>query len=515
MTNASNYPIRYLTPHGGEADQPLHIHPAEVAVTEYPTGIIAVADPLFEEPYRIGDRSLIADPVVDDFVVAVWDYFGVHMSTRQLSRTELFETIPSLGRWNRMQHTLGAVAMTARFGGTPAQLAEMAVHDLGHRVGSHRFESLIENKMQDNDHENDLGGFLARSGFMAELRRRGLCNKQDELANGLRLQQLAHSENNPTGITNWPARTGYPETERLNYILTESAIWQTSPAEARQVLAAVQRDQASARGDQLVFGEADAAAAYAEAQLRCRTEHWVEPLTEVSEELAVALMRYVLSSGAPGMEPYDRYHPGDSLRTLEEDWQQALTALRHSDPGVQGMLTLIDSIVAWRRAIPADTHRKGYRQYGPLAPSWLTLFPSLNDRIYQPIRGVHRTGGQYVVIGMQSNKPRPVNPLVGVPGGQHTPLMELRPDLATEHAARSSWSDNPFDAVIDISHKNLRLTMAERQGIMRIVGPEVRAAWEQEVLQRPLMDELELTHRITAAGKRYRQLGAVPLAPGL
>jgi hypothetical protein len=51
----------------------------------------------------------------------------------------------------------------------------------------------------------------------------------------------------------------------------------------------------------------------------------------------------------------------------------------------------------------------------------------------------------------------------------------------------------------------------EQRGFMRAIGSITRQDW-QAVLRRPLMSQEELTRRITTAGQRSRQLGAVTLA---
>jgi hypothetical protein len=489
----------------------MQIHPAEMLVTEHPSGILEVNDPLFEEPYRIGDRSLIEDPVTDDFVCTVWDYYGIHMSTRQLHRTERDETYPGSGRWNRMHHTFGAVAITAHYGGTPQQLAEMAVHDLGHRIGSHRYEHVIDNRIADNDHEAGLPAFFRRSGFVDALVDRGLCDEAGVLKNGMALEELAHSEHNETGITNWPSKTGYPETERLNYILTEKAIWQSSPAEARHILQRVQRDPDSPYGDQLVFSDFDAAVAYTKAQMRCRTENWTEPVTQVSEELMVTMMRYALTLDTPEMESYSLYHPGDSLRALEEDWQTALVGQAHTNAGVRGIMKVFDKLTDWRRRNARDVPVEDYCKYGPLAPDWLTITRSLTAHSKQYVRGIQRPGGRYVVINVQPSKPRPTNPLVGAVGGPQDRLLSLDPDLKRYLEQKAFWCENSFDAVIDISSGKLGLSRIEQQGFMRAISGEARHAW-QAALKRPLMSQEVLTQRITEAGQRCRRLGAVSVA---
>src|SRR5690554_6278125 len=96
----------FVTPHGGGPESEFDLLPSEMKIVEQPNDVLEVHDPLFEYPYKIGDRSYFTHPTVDDFIRLNWLRHGIHASARHLSNPERHETKIGAGRWSSMQHEI-------------------------------------------------------------------------------------------------------------------------------------------------------------------------------------------------------------------------------------------------------------------------------------------------------------------------------------------------------------------------------------------------------------------------
>lgn len=507
----------WVTPHGGESGTEPELHPAEMRITELPTGVLVVDDPIHDQPYRIGDRSMITDAEADQYVQSVFKHLGLHFSTRQLSNTEAYSTKKGTGRWSRGQHMLSTAAATAMHGGTALEIMQMATHDIAHRLGSHRTDDLLTTRGLENAHDTALQQFFVRSGFLQSLRSRHRFGRtgSDPGQEGLSLDAIGDLSNLPQGHINWPGKTGYLEQERLQYLLQEAALWIFGPEKAREIRRHVHREPDSELGDHLVFDDADAAYALVQAQTRCYTEHWTDPLNDVIDEALMTADRGVMVSRAPQAAAERQFYPGDILYALEEDWQAVRNTVAEYDPFVAAMLKIAGKLAEQQR----DRHleyQTGFNRYaGPDGPRWVTLQgtilqPSDRDEQRVVLAPSRRQRRDTLVFEMKPGKARAIDPLVRVSVGGLRRISQLRPDIVQYREQQSQWCGMLFDAVVNLSDVSLGLTNAERRSIEP--GLErIHAEWPGALL-RPHMSDAEFALRVNDANRRYRQIGRLPVA---
>lgn len=485
-------------------------HPAEMLIAEQANGNLTVYDPLLENPYRFGDRSLVRDPIADDFVVAHWQYHGIHGSTRQLSNTEPFETKVGTGRWSRMQHMLSAAALAAHFDGTPEQIMFMAIHDTGHRLGSHRTDDLLDGRGHENAHDKSLATLFQRNGFMTHLIQTGLLDEQTmQFGNGVSYEAIVQGPQTRSFI-NQPSATGLLENERLQYILHEGSIWIESPSVYRQALQHVQRYPDSPEGDVLVFNDIDAAEVTAIAQTRCFSEHWSDAVNDIVDELLSSVGIRLLNDDRAGLM---QYSPADTMYILEEDWEHYYH--QGSNEGTQhfiaSMLKIINPLTALQRRAHAQFNSHHNRYNGPILPDWLSIIPTLDRTAGHRQRTTHHKHAQtrqnQLVLQMAPGKKRFINPLVKLPHRDFVRLENARPSIKAYREQQTQWTGSSYDAIIDLDHPALALTASDKQIISRVLNQQDTKI--SDMLQRPPMPTDAFTHQFQAAAARYRQLGLV------
>jgi len=388
----------------------------------------------------------------------------------------------------------------------------MAVHDDGHRIGSHKTDDMLIGRGKEDAHDEDLASFMMRSGFPERLMQAGLIDEHYSFIKleDLSLHDLMHRSEHENDMTNWPSKSGYLEVERLQYLLHEFGIWVYDMPTAREILSHVERDRDSPLGDHLVFTDQDASVATKKGQIRCQTEHWLEPMNEAVDEFSNTMWRYGLICGDPALARYAAYYPGDTLYTLEEDWQKALMNLGHRHEAfISGFNKICEKLCDLQRRAHAeiDGHHTTYER--PAVPDWL----SIHERM--PIRGDVRQGVSFKKIGdtallleIEQAKIRVSDPLVKLPGKGLQRVSQLRPDVEAFQERQGRWSGRAYSAEINLTHPRLGLTTAERKAMRKGLA-EIKAKWP-DALKRPKMSPEIFRQRIDQARTRYRKIGAVP-----
>lgn len=509
----------YVTPHGGEGDYAEALHEAEMRVIAIAPGVIEVNDVLHGKPYRFGDRSLVRDPVADDYVVASWEVLGHTSSVRQLTNTEKHETKQGTGRWSRAQHMLSAAALTALYGGTPVEIMQMATHDAAHRLGSHRTDDLLTKRGLENAHDDVLLDVMRRNGFLDALIVRGLCDENGVLKDqdGVSVETLYDLSCLPEGFINQPGKKCCLETERAQYIAQEGAIWIYGPTTMREALSHLYRIPDSAHGDHLVFDDVDAARTFEIAQVRCNTEHWADRCNDIIDELIMTADRSMFLSRHPELVDIVRYYPGDVLNGLEEDWQRWREELAEKEPFVSALLKVATTLAAQQRNAHAGFDDSKNRYTGPVLPDWVTIQESL---LAAPVRDEQKVvsghskklKGTSIVIEMMPGKVRSINPWVKLPGQDMRRIEDLDPSLAEFRETQSQWTGDCYDAVIDLDHPALGLTRAEKGSIKKGLA-RIQEEWPL-ALARPAMPDELYKQRLQKSAERYRDLGRLSVVLG-
>jgi hypothetical protein len=495
----------HITPDGsGRGVDPAQLfRPDEFHVVERPDGILEVHDPLFAEPYSFGDRSLVPDPVIDDLVLAACRHFDMQGSVRQLTNTEQWASQEGISRWSRIQHMLSAAAITAKFGGRADEVGAMAIHDVGHRVGSHNAEAMLDDRhaKKQNLHDQDMLGFLKRSGFTARLVKQGLLSENGILANGVPLARL--TETDAKTFINWPSGTKSLEVERLQYIEHEMTIWQHPAEVVRAMHGHIRREPQSEHGDHLVIDDIDAAYMLGTGQVDCYAGDWADPVKRLGDALSMVLFRHSLVSKYKGMEEFQKHSPADVLYTTEEKWQEGLTALRESDPAVSGLFkTLIKLHETRRRVFEARDGKEADAE--PVWPSWVQSFRSGRaDGILVRHSSGHQ--GPLIIAELGPTKKRQIDPWVQSPGERMKRLSKYRPDFLDYRERRTRWL-GAYDHVIALSSRRLGLTPQELKGLSADLGQRGRNKWQQ-ALRRPPMSPEQFAAYIQAGANDYRRRG--------
>lgn len=503
-------PLSYVTPYENSQHGEAVLHPAEMKIIEHADGVIEVHDPLFEAPYRFGDRSLVSDPTADEYVVATWRHHLVGMSTRQLSNTETFETKAGTGRWSRQQHMLSTAAMTALDHGTPLEIMQMVTHDAGHIVGSHQADDLLMARGHENAHDGRLLTLARRNSFIDRLLETGLIDAAGNFSNlDAHIDDVLDLSRTPNSHISWPGTTGCLEQERKQYLGHEGAIWGFGAATMREALTHLRRLPDTPHGDHLVFDDVDAAIIYSVSQIRCVSEHWEEPPNDIIDELLITAHRRMFTSHDPAMRDINRYHVADAMNVLEEDWLQLRQDLADRDPFMAVMLKLATRLAAQQRDVHAalDAYQNSYT--GPILPDWLTLQQSILPPEGCAQRIVHgrakNIAGNTIVLEMQPGKMRTLNPWVTVPGQDMRRLETVAPWLTGFRQERTRWCGKPYDALIDLDHPALAVTKVEKRALKRGLQ-RILAAWPA-VLERPDMPDDMLAEQVRQAGITYREIG--------
>ncbi|MDB5181848.1 MAG: hypothetical protein JWP13_611 [Candidatus Saccharibacteria bacterium] len=497
----------YRTPQGGD-----EVADHEIVVWELPHGLLEVDDPLFEESYRIGDQSTIPYKAAENIILQSWKHNALSLSTRQLTNTAEYATKPGTDRWSRMGHMISVAVLTARYGGSEAEVISAALHDSGHRLASHRTDDLLEGRGAENAHDRTLVTFLQRNGFFDRLQRRTLIDRNGQLTgdNGAFLYEvLAHDELAlPRSFTNQPSLTQSMEVERLQYIAQEAVIWIYEPSLVREALKHAIRAEHGEYGEHIVFDDAEAARIFMTAQVRCSTEHWNDPLNDVIDELLMTLdRRLFVAPKIPVVN--DQYFPGDVMYTTEETWQDYYQQQAEKDPFSSAILKIADALAKQQRSIHENYDRHdAYR--GPVYPSWVFNFSTLNSERAHTAQGVGKGRGNFLTVEMLPGKPRTINPWVEQPDGRWDRLYTIMPELQAYKEGLSQWcASGPYDIVINFDHPSLGLTAREKQSI----GPGVRMIKQKwpKVLERPLMPGGVLKDHIAQAAERARRDGRIKI----
>ena len=457
-------------------------------------GIIEVSDPLIS-PFRIGDRSTFRDPTVDDFICAYVGFFGVVGSIRQLACIEAYEVKEGAGRWSRLQHEVVTAAMTAEMGGTPLEVMQMAIHDTGHLIGSHRTEPWIP----EYDHEGAVGEIFRRSGFVKELKTRGIIDN----AGGMRglnvaVDDITNLADLPDGFIHRPKTTGDLEVEGVQYVLRESGIWALDPSEAREIYCNVIRIQDSPEGDRIAFASEEAARLFTRLQIRCRTESWNEPV-----HVAIAMMlglrdALVLTAG----EDEYRYSPSDHLYSPEELWEDGVTSISERDPAVSGLTKILKVLAGQQRIVHLEINDR--RPYdGPMLPKWMRMKSVDNSQ-----DAVSFSPSGELSIKMPSPKTRRVDPLVRTPKGL-VKISNIDSSIEEFRQRQSRFMAAPVEMVVDTSDSRLGLTKTERKAIETSLSA-IFGRWPDALKREPMPDS-DFEAQIRCANKAYRKLGRVCL----
>lgn len=360
----------FRTP-GGTASCAEH----EVVVWEIADNLLEVSDPLCEEPFRIGDGSLIKDPTAEAIAIENWRYNARSLSTRQLTDVRPFTTKLGTDRWSRMGHELSVAAMTTRFGGSPIEIVSATMHDEGHRVASHRTDDLLAGRGSENDHDKSLVGYFQRNGFLRHLQSKGLIDEKGIIpAYGVGLTSIIDRDEKtlPRSHTNQPSWTMSLEDERLQYIAEEACIWIYEPKLVREGLRHALRAEHPEHGDNIVFDDPEAARLFQIAQTRCSSEHWTEPLNNIIDELLMTVDRRLFTTiKRPHDETTTQYYPGDVMYTSEEDWEEKYKDLATRDAFAAAILKIAAALAKQQRAVHETLH--SYDSYrGPMYPSWMS-----------------------------------------------------------------------------------------------------------------------------------------------
>lgn len=490
---------------GGVADH-------EVVVWELPHGVLEVEDPLFEEPYRIGDGSIIPYKTAEDIILQSWKHNALALSTRQLTNTAEFTTKPGTDRWSRMGHELSVAALTAQKGGSEEEVIQASQHDKAHRLGSHRTDDLLEGRGAESSHDNNLVSFLQRNGFFARLQRKGIIDEDGRLANGTGrglVDIIAHDEHElPRSFTNQPGHTGSMEVERLQYIAQEAVIWLYEPALVREGLRHAVRAEHAEHGEHIVFDDAEAARLFMTAQVRCSTEHWNDPLNDVIDELLMTLDRRLFVAPKTPMTN-GQYFPGDVMYTTEETWLEYYRLQAEKDPFSSAILKIALKLAEQQRAIHENYDRDD-AYTGPVSPSWMYTFSTLDSGRAHTAQGVGKGRGNFLTIEMLPGKTRSIDPWVKQPTGRWERLTTLMPEMKEYKENQSQWcatTTGPFDVVISFDHPSLGLTPQEK----RSIAPGVRMIKQlwPKILERPLMPDDVLARHVAQAAARARKDGRI------
>lgn len=477
----------------------------EVVVWELAENLIEVRDPLCEQPYRIGDSSLITDPTAEAIVLANWRYNARNASTRQLTNTEPFTTKTGTDRWSRMGHELSVAAMTAGFGGSPTEIIEAAVHDEGHRVASHRTDDLLAGRGAENAHDKSLVTYFQRNGFMQYLESKGLVDQAGVVpAYGLKLVEIIEHDEQllPRSFVNQPGSTGSLEVERLQYIAEEACIWIYEPKLVREGLSHALRAEHPQYGEHIVFDDVEAARLFQVAQTRCLSEHWAEPLNDVVDELLMTIDRRVLTSTKLFKdEPTVQYYPGDVLYTSQEDWEAKYANLASHDAFTAGIIKIATGLARQQRAVHAGLQNdNSYR--GPMYPSWMSAQTLLH--VTNVDQGITARSKHYLLAEMRAGKNRSIDPWVVQANGDWQRLSTLVPETVTYRQKQTGWTTgDAYVGIIDYDHPALKLTPAERKALAPGLR-RIRENWPA-ALARPLMPNELLTEQVTLASLRTRQ----------
>jgi hypothetical protein len=495
--------ITYGVPNGTGTSS-WELSPGEIQVVERMDGVIEVHDPSFEQPFRFGDQSLIKDPVTDRVVVEIWNYYTYLMSARQVGVTERTALLAGSGRMSRMPHMLSCTALAVRFGCSPREILAMTAHDVGHRIKCHENDKVIQQAGPHTAHDFDVPGFLHRSGFVDRLRAKGLCDAQGMLANGVHINELGIGKDEPPSILSHRSQTYFPDLDRMGYNLMQQAVTPGGVAFARAHLADLVRIPDSPFGDQLVFQTSEHARDFSLGQIMRWIRGWASRENLTLGQLSQMMTRYVLTSNHPEAEPYQTHFPGDTLRGLEEDWQNTVQVIAYRDPAVSGLLKLIDRLVNFTRYYDAEI-RNGTLEYsGPRFPPDMTMY----EHPHKLSDTSPHVRGDYLVLWVPPGKRRLVNAVMNN-GGQLVRTHEAMPDLAALVKRHEAWAVGSFCVVTDLAHSRSGLSRIERAALRHMVGPEARARWQKALLREPMAQD-ELAAHIATQNERYRHIGALP-----
>ncbi len=508
----------FRTPRGAEPSaEPSQ--PYEMVVTEHQAAGKAtrldIADPLFDEPYTIGDSSII-EPAVEEVLLTYWQHNVRQMSTRQLSNTAPFTTKTGTDTWSRMQHELSTAVITARFGGSAQQVLEAGTHDAAHRKSSHLVDDLLGPRGKEDAHEG-VGEYLRSTGFAAKLKQQGILDEEERFVRlgGLPFSAMCGYQGKAPSFTNQSGRLGHMEAERLQYIGQEAAIWIYPLQLVREAMGHAVRDQHKEHGDHVVFDDVDAARLFTKAQIRCHTEHWNDPINDVIDELVMTLDRRLLTDWnhihTIG-EEYLRYYPGDVLHVAEEDHYAKYLALAEKDAFTSAILKIALKLAEQQRNVHA-AYEKDDDYQGPQLPAWLNLQEAyelgIESRESQMLHKV--SGSSQLVAEMLPGKHRYIDPFVLIQRGVWKRLSDVTPDVEQYRVSQTKYTQKTaYDVVIDFTHPALDLTPAEK----RALAPgfkKIQEAWPK-ALKRPAMPDELLAKQVAIASANTRRRGRLILA---
>ena len=507
----------FRTPRGFEPSaEPLQPYETVISETRHADTVqLTIADPLFEQPYTIGDGSVM-EPAVEEVVLAYWQHNARQLSTRQLTNTQPFTTKTGTDTWSRLPHELSTAVITARFGGSQQQILEAATHDAAHRKSSHLVDDLLGPRGLENAHEG-VDDYLRRTGFVAKLQQKGILDEQERFVrlNGLPFAAMCGYADKAPSFTNQSGKLGHMEAERLQYIGQEAAIWIYPLELVREAMGHAVRRSHKEHGDHVVFDDVDAARLFTKAQIRCHTEHWNDPVNDVIDELVMTLDRRLLTSRNHIHmigEEYLDYHPGDVLHVAEEDHYAKYLALAEKDAFTSAILKITLKLAEQQRDVHAS-YEKDDDYKGPILPAWLQFPDALTlgteSRESQMLHKI--PGTSKLVAEMMPGKDRFIDPFVVSGRGLWRRLSDVTPDIETyREQQKRHVRTTAYDVVINAGHLALDLKSAEKHALL----PGFKAIQENwpKALKRPPMPDELLAKQVAEAGAATRRRGALPVA---
>lgn len=505
---------RFITPDGGYIREPDSIESIafdpdkEVVFTQLPRGVIEVRDPLFASPYRIGDQSFFTNPVVDAYVRATVNYFGLHLSTRHLLNVERYEKKEGTGRWSTLGHSVSVAAVSQFLGCEPGHTMYAATHDVAKRMGGHRSDDLLDGRGNEDAHDRDRWSFITRSGFLAYLQKEGLVDEHGIVEGlGVTLKQIVDPPEEPS-VINMPSSTGDLEPERVQYGFFERNLW-VAPGSAanQQAIGQFALYKTTRSTERVICLEEDAAYILWESIVRCHSEEWGELGDAILNELLMAQTRFALTYPDGATADLRRYAVGDSLYFPEEQWLRRLGSMETAGGKhfVSAMARVLEALISHQQKVHAGYVALGQYQ-GPVLPSWICTKNVRSRRMSHAQHTRYSPNEDALIIEINPGKQRHVNPYILARGGSLVRLEDAHPGLREKREAAYRWSGSPYDVRIDLSHPELALSALEKAALKGGMA-RMLAEWPQALRRVPMPNEL-LRARISNWGKRTQEAAA-------
>lgn len=475
---------------------------------------ITVYDPLFSEPYTIGDGSTYKDPAIDTFVkTAFWSNLPT-MSIRQLQDTEITAHEPGAPRWSVGQHMLSATRVALQVGASPEEIMYYAIHDAAKCIGAHRTDDLFQGRGVETFHDHALERLLISSGFLGRMATAGLLDTKGELK-GFGIAP-AHLENAspPGSAARHPSKSGFLDYERLQFRTHEGMLYCFDVKTARQIIACAKMVETGVPefGNQIIVWDTDATEALTIAGTRMATENWGDWLSATNDQLINELIKYVHSINSIEGGEINQLSPYDSVYELEEVWMDRLYRIARHNPAVAGMLKIITVTAAYNRQTHEQLNDTNNRYQGPKLPEWMYFKPLVFNDSQQQFEV--RDRGKLLSIQMKSGKQRPFDPVVYDEKQGFQRISKVRPAVGRFIAEQTQWVDTSYEMLIDLSHKELGLTAKQRQAIARVFTVN-ESTWDKTLARTALItgegdsDRANFAERYARISQQYLMIGSV------